>query len=239
MSTLAIIPARAGSKRVPDKNLRPFLGTALIAWTIRFARGAGLFDKIVVSTDSQRIAGVARDEGIDVPWLRPPELSSDTAGSVEMALHTIAQEEQAGYRYDKIALLQPTSPIRKLERWREGLDRIEHDGVSAAVGIAPAASHPFHVYTLEDGARMKAYVDGDRGQTRLRTQDLPPAYAIAGNLYVIRTETLVAEKTFFPADTAGIVCDDPCEALDIDTIADWIAAEALATFYEHHTWPLS
>lgn len=239
MSTLAIIPARAGSKRVPDKNLRPFLGTPLIAWTIRFARGVGLFDKIVVSTDSERIASVAHNEGIDVPWLRPDELSSDTAGSVEMALHAIEQEERMGRRYDNIALLQPTSPIRSPERWHEALDRLRREGTSAAVGIAPAASHPFHVYSLEDNSRMKAYLGGHPGRTRLRTQDLPPAYAIAGNLYLIRSETLIAEKTFFPAETAGIVCDDPCEALDIDTVADWIAAEALAAFYEHQTWPLS
>lgn len=235
MSTLAIIPARGGSKRVPDKNLRPFLGTPLIAWTIRFARGIGLFDHIVVSTDSERIAAVARHEGIDVPWLRPPELSSDTAGSVEMAIHAIEQEALARRRFKNIALLQPTSPVRKTERWREAFDRLEGDGASAAVGVVPAANHPFHTYALEDGARMKSFVGGDTSRTRLRSQDLPPAYAIAGNLYLIRIQTLVADKTFFPANTAGIVCDDPCETFDIDTIADWIAAEALAAFYEHKT----
>jgi CMP-N-acetylneuraminic acid synthetase len=239
MATLAIIPARGGSKRVPDKNVRPFLGTPLLAWTIRFARHFGRFDNIVVSTDSLSIAQVAEAEGISVPWLRPAVLASDTAGAVDMALHALQQEKLSGRKYDSVALLQPTSPVRLLQRWHEAFDHMVEKNFSAAVGFVPAASHPFHTFEIGKSGNARPFIEGGTAQTKLRTQDLPPAYTIAGNLYLVTTAVLENKKTFFPEDTIGIVCDDPCEAFDIDTVADWIAAEAIAKHYEQKPWPRS
>src|SRR5665213_1840418 len=103
--------------RVPGKNTRSFLGVPLIGWTIRFARQLDQFDKIIVSTDSEEIASASRYEGIEVPRLRPAELATDVATSVDVVLDVLATEQKSGRTYDLVALLQPTSPIREARRW--------------------------------------------------------------------------------------------------------------------------
>lgn len=239
MATLAIIPARGGSKRIADKNVRPFLGTPLLAWTIRFARHLDRFDNIVVSTDSTVIARLAQDEGIAVPWLRPDELASDTANSADMALHAIDRERESGRSYDTIALLQPTSPIRLEKRWHEAFGHAAQANFTGAIGLAPSPSHPYHAYTIGETGLVQPFIKGDDAVRKLRSQDLPSSFSVAGNLYLIATTVLRDTKTFFPDGTVGIVCDEPCEAFDIDTVADWVAAEALAKHYQQEPWPRS
>lgn len=237
MTTLAIIPARGGSKRVPDKNIRPFLGAPLLSWSIRFARHLARFDSIVVSTDSRAIAELAEAEGISVPWLRPETLASDTANSVDMALHALEMERQAGRDHDAVALLQPTSPVRLPERWHDAFAHAARGDFTAAIGMAPAPSHPYLAYQIGDSGAVQPFIKGDSSLRKLRSQDFPPAYTVAGNLYFVATSVLREKRTFFPDGTIGIVCDNPCEAFDIDTIADWIAAEAIAKHYEQEPWP--
>src|SRR4051812_324356 len=118
MRTLAIIPARAGSKRLIGKNLKPFLGKPLIQWTVAFAQRAKCFSQIVVSTDSDEIAQCAEEAGLPVPGRRPSYLAGDSTTSVDVALHVLTQSElQVGATFDCVALLQPTSPLRDLQRW--------------------------------------------------------------------------------------------------------------------------
>lgn len=238
MRTLAIIAARGGSKRLPGKNIRPFCGTPLIAWSIRFARSLPAFDAVEVSTDSEEIAAVATDEGLPVAELRPSELASDTASSAEVALHVLGRHEQNGARYDTVALLQPTSPIRLSQRWATAFELLEDRDCDAAVGIAPAPRHPFHAFALGERGTLAPFVAGEALRVA-RTQDLPPVYIIAGNLYLIRTAALIEQRTFFPPRTAGVICDEPYEAIDIDTEPDWIAAEAVAKHYGQEPWPRS
>lgn len=193
MKTLAIIPARGGSKRLPGKNVRSFLGMPLIEWSIRFALKMDRFDRIIVSTDSESIAEVARKSGAEV-HMRPKELATDEASSVDVALDVLGPE------YDLVALLQPTSPVRDPKRWVEAFELIKE--CDAVIGVT-TVKHSFN----------------------------GPASSIAGNLYLIRSEALKREKTFRPERTVTVVCDEPCEAFDIDTEADWIAAEALTRHY--------
>lgn len=228
MKTLAVIPARGGSKRLPGKNVKPFLGVPLIGWSIRFARRMGCFDRIVVSTNSEEIAATSRAEGIEVSYLRPAALATDTATSADVALDVLARERQHG-TYDLVALLQPTSPMREPSRWSEAFKHLDRADCDAVIGVVPAHPHPFHVFHWEAGGRLRPFCD-PRG-TELRSQDLPPAVHVAGNMYLILSAVLEAERSFFPARTAGVLCDQPFEAVDIDDEADWIAAEALA---KHH-----
>jgi len=228
VKTLAVIPARGGSKRLPGKNVKPFLGVPLIGWSIRFARRMACFDGIVVSTDSEEIAGASRAEGIEVSYLRPAALATDTATSVDVVLDVLARERQHG-PYDFVALLQPTSPMREPSRWQEAFGRLGDADCDAVIGVAPAHPHPFHVFHWHPGGRLRPFTDPR--STELRSQDLPPAVYVAGNLYLIRSAVLEAERSFFPTRTAGVLCDQPFEAVDIDTEADWVAAEALA---RHH-----
>jgi N-acylneuraminate cytidylyltransferase len=229
VKTLAVIPARGGSKRLPGKNVRSFLGVPLIAWSIRFAKALGRFDRIVVSTDSEEIAAVSRSEGVDVPYLRPAPLASDTATSADVAIDVLTRERRAQGDFDLVALVQPTSPVREPSRWHDAFARMENPGCDAVIGVAPASPHPFHVFQQDADGKLRPF--GDSEGLRLRSQDLPPAVHVAGSMYLVRCSVLEVQRTFFPPRTVGVLCDQPCEAIDIDTEADWIAAEALARHY--------
>lgn len=231
MRTLAVIPARSGSKRVPGKNIRTFAGKPLIAWSIEFAQSVAQFEKLVVSTDSEEIAQVARREGVNISYLRPPELSTDTSKTIDAVLHALDLEAADGRQYDLVALLQPTSPIRLLARWNSAFSAVAGAHCEAAIGIAPVRDHPYHVYKLTAEGLMTPFVAGGEDLRRTRSQDLPPAHRIAGNLYLVRTQILRDLGTFFPPRSVGIVCDDPVEDLDIDTETDWQIAESLVSAY--------
>jgi CMP-N-acetylneuraminic acid synthetase len=229
LKILAVIPARGGSKRLPGKNTRNFLGIPLIGWSISFALKMDRFDKVVVSTDSEEIANASRSAGVEVPYLRPAALATDTASSADVVLDVLARERQRGRSYDLVALLQPTSPVREPSRWLGAFERIEQGDCDAVVGVAPVRSHPFHVFHWEEGAALRPFSDPQG--LRLRSQELPDAVYVCGNLYLIRSTTLEQQKGFFPTRTCGILCDQPYEAVDIDTEADWVTAEALAKHY--------
>lgn len=229
MSTLAIIPARGGSKRLPGKNIKPFRGTPLIAWSIRFAQRYGRFDRLVVSTDTEAIAAVCSLEGVEVPRLRPAHLASDTAPTIDVVLDVLDLEAMEGRHYDIVALLQPTSPMRLASRWDMAYDLLQNTGHDAIVGVAPARTHPYHAFRLAQSGGLSPFLDPSG--LKLRGQDLPPAVAVAGNLYLVRVEALREHGTFFPSRSVGVLCDEPFESVDIDDELDWLVAEAIANRY--------
>ena len=229
MRTVAVIPARAGSKRLPGKNVRPFMGKPLINWSVEFALSYPSFDRVLVSTDSPEIADLARQAGVDVPWLRPADIAGDAAKVVDAALHALRTEREAGREYDLLALLQPTTPFRRARRWQAAYALLEERDCDAVVGVRPAATHPLLCFDWSNPPVLKPILDV-RNES-LRSQDLPPAVAIAGNLYLVRTKVLERERTFFPGNIAGVLCDDPVEAIDIDAEVDWVVAEALANHF--------
>ena len=203
MRTLAIIPARGGSKRLPGKNIKPFGGVPLIGWSIRFAAAYPGFDHVVVSTDSAEIAAVSRAEGIEVPRLRPAHLASDTAATIDVVLDVIDAEAANGRQFDAVALLQPTSPMRLSERWDSAQSLLDDSEIDAVVGVAPARTHPFHTFSLGDRGALSPMHDPEK--LKLRGQDLPPAVSVAGNLYLARTAALQQYRTFFPERSAGVL----------------------------------
>lgn len=221
--TLAIIPARAGSKRLPNKNHRLFLGRPLIHWTIDFALSLNDVSCVLVSTDSDELASLARGAGAYVPWMRPSELASDTAKSIDVVMHAVHAMIAEGMTFDTVALLQPTSPIRKKERWQEAKALI-NQGSPAAVGVSPASSHPYWTYLIgEDRVLSPCFAEG----LNMRSQDLPTACVPNGSLYLCQTEILRQQYSFTPEGTAGVMCSDPIESIDIDTEEDWLLAEKL------------
>jgi len=228
MSTLAIIPARGGSKRLPGKNIRPFAGAPLIAWSIRFAQAYPRFDCVAVSTDSPEIAAVSAAAGTEVARLRPDQLATDTATTISVVFDVLTHEASEGRRYDMVALLQPTSPMRLVKRWDEAFHMLENPDLDAVIGVSPVSTHPFHTFTYGAGALAPLH---DRDALKQRSQDLPPVVAVAGNLYLARTSALENYQTFFPERTAGVLCDEPFEKIDIDDELDWIVAETIANRY--------
>lgn len=222
MNILAVIPARGGSKRLPGKNIRLLGGKPLIAWTIEPALQSGLFCDVLVSTDDPAIADVAKHYGAIVPWMRPKELATDTAGSVEVALHAIDWYESNKAPLDAIALLQPTSPFRTQKSMEESISLFIAGGRRPVVSMTPAESHPAWCFRLRENV-IAPFLSWD--EANKRSQDLEPAYVMDGCLYIISTNELRAIHSFITDHTIPYIIKTTREAIDIDTEDDWIAAE--------------
>ncbi|MBV9723561.1 MAG: acylneuraminate cytidylyltransferase family protein [Gammaproteobacteria bacterium] len=222
---MAVVTARAGSKRVPGKNLRPLAGRPLILWSIEAARGIAQIGEILVSTDDTQIAAAARAAGALVPWLRPAELATDTASSVDVCLHALEWYEGAHGPVDGLLLLQPTSPFRTRETLSRGIVLFYGAERRPVVAVSPAASHPLWCFRLS-GQTLRPYIEG--ADLSMRSQDLPPAYVLNGALYLIEPARLRQQRTFCAADMVPLVMDDPVEAIDIDSEWDWTVAQAAA-----------
>jgi N-acylneuraminate cytidylyltransferase/CMP-N,N'-diacetyllegionaminic acid synthase len=222
---LALIPARGGSKRLPRKNVKSLGGLPLIAWTIRAAMKSGACSSIIVSTDDAEIAAIARDHGVEVPWTRPPELASDTASSVDVALHALAAHEAEHGDVDGLLLLQPTSPFRTAESIRAAVRLfVENAGSRSVVSLAPAPCHPAWTFQVS-GGEMRPFLGWE--QLSVRSQDLEPAFTLDGSLYIVPPRMLRERRAFIGPDTLPFTIANAVESIDIDTPEDWSVAESL------------
>lgn len=226
MKLLALIPARGGSKRVLNKNIRPLGGKPLIAWTIEAALGAPELADILVSTDSPAIVQAAEAAGALVPWLRPSELATDTATSMAVSMHALQWYEQEKGPVDGLLLLQPTSPFRTTASIRRAIERFSAYPQQSVVSFSPAVTHPMWCYRVDGNAIVPFMAGGDR---TTRSQDLPPAYVINGAIYIASPAYLKQRGSFLGSDTVPFIMDDDRETLDIDTEWDWMLAENLLT----------
>lgn len=224
MRILALITARGGSKRLPGKNLRPLGGTPLIVWSIDVAKRIPAICDILVSTDNAAIAEVARKAGADVPWLRPAELATDTASSVDVCLHALNLYESAQGKVDGLLLLQPTSPFRSSATVLRGMELFQKNQHRPVIGVSPAKSHPMWCFKLEGGT-LRPFMEGEG--LPLRSQDLPPAYVVNGAFYLIGPEDLRKRRSFYGDDVVPLLIEDPDESIDIDTERDWKMAETV------------
>lgn len=224
MRILALIPARGGSKRLPGKNIRVLGSRPLIAWSIEAARGMPGITDVLVSTDDEEIAAVAREYGAMVPWLRPTELASDEAGSAGVCVHALDWYEAQYGKVDGLLLLQPTSPFRGRSTVEQGLALYQSSDFRRVVSFSPAASHPMWCVRIEDG-KIAPFVSG--GGFGVRSQDLPAAYAVNGALYLISPETLRNTLDFVGNDVVPLLMESPATSIDIDTELDWQYAEAV------------
>lgn len=225
MKTLWLIPARGGSKGIPGKNIKPFCGLPLICRSIDHAREAGAADEdICVSTDSPQIAEVARNHGLPVPFMRPAELAADTSGSYGVIMHALDwYERERGVRYDRVILLQPTSPLRTAAdiRAAESLWTTECDMV---VTVCEAKANPYYdiFETTPEG-----YLHVSKGEGKYtRRQDAPSVWQYNGAVYVMTADSLrrgpmSAFKRIIPSSMPS------ARSVDLDTLLDWQIAEAL------------
>ena len=224
---LAIVPARGGSKRIPRKNLIPLGGRPLIHWTIEAARTSCVCDEVLVSTDDKEIAELARDAGATVPWLRPADLATDTARSSDVIAHALDWYEKSHGAVDAVLLLQPTSPFRSAASIRGGVLTYAAQPVPrlhSVVSVSPAASHPAWTFNCQ-GTELKPYLGWEL--LKQRSQDLPPAYALNGALYVIPVADARAALPIVRPGVIPYIMLSARESLDIDTDDDW----ALASFW--------
>lgn len=218
---VGLVLARGGSKRLPGKNLRPFLGAPLIAHTIAAAQAATCLDRVVLSTEDPEIAEVARGYGCEVPFMRPVELASDAATSAAVALHALDALEAQGARCGMVVLLQPTSPLRRPQDIDACVGRCLSSGAPACVTIARPATPPAHFGAL----------GGDGGFDResvARALDGRSLAYLTGACYAIRAAALRAAGSFLPSGV--MTCEIPwIFGADIDSIEDFLVAESLAS----------
>lgn len=228
MRTLYLITARGGSKGIPGKNIKPFAGEPLICHSIRHAREAGASDEdLCVSTDSAEIKNVAESCGLHVPFLRPAELATDKSSSYDVMLHAIDYYERQGIRYDRIVLLQPTSPLRTAEDIIKALDLWRED-IDMVVSVREARSNPYYGTFESDKNGMLHISKGDGHYTR--RQDAPKVWEYNGAVYVINVESL---KRMPMSEFRRIIPSemDADRSIDLDTPLDWKIAEEIYIKY--------
>lgn len=224
----AIIPARGGSKRIPGKNKKALAGKPLVVWSIERARAAAIFTHIVVSTDDPDIAEIALTAGAEVPGLRPAQLASDAATTIDVVLDLLQNNpfyHTAAAKPEAIMLLQPTAPLRTPATLLAAFTRYQTHAPESVVSVSPCRSHPYLCKYMDGQANLRApaWVP----QTLPRSQDLPPFYALNGVVYVAATATLLRRRSLYSAQTKGLLITDPAQAVDIDTPEDWRYAEYL------------
>ena len=220
MSLLTLIPARGGSKDIPRKNIKPLMGKALIGWSIDAAKKARCVDRIVVSTEDDEIASVARELGADVPFMRPDELATDGTPGIAPVMHAILQLPD----YDWVLLLQPTSPLRSAEDINGIWQFCQERGAPSAVSVCEAGNHPYWMYQCNAAQRLEPFIK-ERPDVA-RRQDLPPAFALNGALYLARTDWLLKQRDFVGPETLGYIMP-PERSVDLDTPQDWRWVEYL------------
>jgi CMP-N,N'-diacetyllegionaminic acid synthase len=227
MKVLGIIPARGGSKSVPNKNIASVDGRPLIAYTIEAAKTARSLTHFIVSTDDEKIAATARAEGAAVPFMRPPELATDDAETLPVLLHAIEQMERTDHgRYDVIVLLQPTTPLRTGEDIDAGLRLLEERGADSVVSVVDVGgNHPFRMKRLLDDGRLMNYIDQGFEDMRPR-QRLPAVYIRSGALYISRRSVLVEQQRMVGDKCYGLVIPR-ARAVNIDEPTDLYVAERL------------
>ena len=231
MRILALITARGGSKRLPGKNIRTLGSKPLIVWSIDVAKDIPEICDILVSTDDPAIAAVCKEAGAYVPWLRPAELATDTASSVDVALHALDWFETENGAVDGVLLLQPTSPFRTRATVQQGIELFGKHGHHPVLGVSPNHAHPMWSLKME-GDYLVPFVQ--EHCLEVRSQDLPPAYVVNGSFYLINTAELRACHSFVVAKTIPLLIESPQEAIDIDTEWDFKMAEFIvANFCEN------
>lgn len=220
LKLLAVIPARGGSKGIPKKNIKPLAGKPLIGWSIDAAKRASCVDRIIVSTEDEQIASAARDLGADVPFVRPAELATDEASSIDVVLHAI--EQLPGY--DWVLLLQPTSPLRSYIDIDSIWQLCNDLNAASAVSVCQTDSHPYWMYHCDSANRVSPIIEERPDVTR--RQDLPPVYSLNGALYLARVDWLLEQQNLIGQDTVGYIM--PLErSVDLDSPYDWRWVEFL------------
>lgn len=222
---LAFIPARAGSKRIPKKNIIPLAGKPLIAWTIEAALGLKNTD-VIVATDCPEMAEVAKHYGAWVPFLRSTESATDTASGYQALEEALAWLAQQGKQYDIICYLQPTSPLRTTQDIQGALEKLVHtEGAESVVSVAELEHPAQWNMQLPDDGNMQNFIEKQLPQLTQRSQDLAKSYRLNGAIYVIKVDAFQRQKTAYIAGTTFAYPMPAERSIDIDHLSDLKLAE--------------
>jgi CMP-N,N'-diacetyllegionaminic acid synthase len=223
---LALIPARGGSKGVARKNIRELAGKPLIAWTIEIASACSTLDRVIVSTEDQKIAKIARQCGAEVPFIRPGELAQDNTPDLPVYQHALSWlAEYEGYRPEIVVWLRPTTPLRTVQDVEAAIQLLIETGADCVRSVSLAEHHPYWMKRL-DGDRLVPFVDGVDESKYYRRQLLPSAYRLNGAVDVTWYRTVMQKGMLYSGDVRGYVM--PVErSIDLDSELDFALAELL------------
>ena len=221
---IAVIPARGGSKRIPRKNIKAFAGKPMIAYAIEAAQASGLFEHVLVSTDDAEIQNIANDWGAETPFVRPAELANDFTATVPVIAHAINACEELGWEFSKVCCIYPCVPFLEIGDLKGAMAQLENKPVDYCFPVAefPTAIQRALKHT-SNGLMAPFYPEHEL----TRTQDLEPAYFDAGQFYWGSKHAWLQNSNIH---SSGVGYEIPnWRVVDIDTPADWIRAERLAT----------
>jgi CMP-N-acetylneuraminic acid synthetase len=229
---LGVVTARAGSKGIPGKNTRLLGGKPLILYTVEAALASGAFDRVILSTDDDGAAALARTHGCEVPFMRPPELSADNTPHLPVMQHAIEWlRDREGYTPDAFMTLLPTSPLRQPAHIRDAVARLRSSGADSVIGVdeLPAHFNPMRAVTVDGDGWARLFV-GDRPVKERpgRRQDMPPAWVMNGAIYLTRTRCLLepVDSNLYGDRVAAMVMPPPY-GFNLDEPEDWDIAERL------------
>jgi pseudaminic acid cytidylyltransferase len=220
---LVVIPARGGSKRIPRKNIKPFCGKPMIAWSIEAAVASGCFDRIIVSTDAPEIAEVARAHGAEVPFMRPPELSDDQTGTIPVVAHAVDWMAQQIGPVEFACCLYATAPFVRAQDLQQGLELLQQSGAQYTFTVTNFAAPIQRSFRITDQQRIEMF---NPAQFNTRSQDLEEAYHDAGQFYWGRAQAWLAGAPLYSEFATPLVLPR-YRVQDIDTQDDWIRAELM------------
>jgi N-acylneuraminate cytidylyltransferase len=220
-NSIAIIPARGGSKRIPRKNIKPFNGRPIITYSIAAALGADCFAEVMVSTDDSEIADVARAAGASVPFTRSPENSNDFANVAEVCREVLEQYKNLGREFEYLCCILPTAPFVSADLLKRGFELLVSGEGEAVVPVTNFSYPAQRAIKVDEGGKL-AMIWPE--YYNARSQDLPTSYHDAGQFYWIKSNSLLSQMRFFAKNSLALILP-PGEVQDIDTPEDWELAE--------------
>jgi N-acylneuraminate cytidylyltransferase len=226
MKKIAIIPARGGSKRIPGKNIKPFHGRPIIAYSITAALESGLFDRVVVSTDSEKIAEVASGCGAEVPFLRSAESADDTATMAQAIIDTLTALSNINQDFEHVCCLFATAPFVDDRLIKMAYKQLLDGDCDSIVVVQRNPNPIMRSLKIDDSGHLRMVWEN---HLRSRSQDLDSTYHDAAQMYWSKTSSLLQQGTFY-SEKASPLCIGELDAHDIDTPEDWEIAERLWAF---------
>lgn len=213
---LAIIPARGGSKGIPNKNIVQVNGKPLIEYTFDEVKKSKYLDRVIVSTDSEKIKNVAIDNNIEVPFLRPANLAADTSKTIDSIIYTVDKLQSSKQTYDYIVILQPTQPLRKHWHIDEAIEKIIDTNEESLVSISEVNEHPILMRTLTKEGLLKSFLD--TGST-VRRQDFSQVYKVNGAIYINKNNNNYTVNSSLNDNKSAYIMDKEYD-IDIDDLFD-------------------
>lgn len=221
MSDLCVITARGGSKRIPYKNVREFVGKPIIAYPIQAALESGLFDEVMVSTDDETIADVSRSYGASIPFMRSAQTSDDFATTADVLREVLEEYAKSGYKFDRLCCIYPTAPFATADKLKLAKSELESDDRCPSVIAVAAFSFPPQRGFLNEAGHVRWWQPEFE---RVRSQDLPTIFHDAGQFYYARVDDFLLSGSLVMNGTKAIEVPET-EVQDIDNLTDWELAE--------------